>query len=103
MKTITLGKTGIRTPQNAFGALPIQRISRQEAVRLLRMAHDGGMTFFDTARAYTDSEEKVGEAFDGIRDRVFIASKTMAVTGVFHKTVLARNSEKASACRIGQY
>ena len=34
MKTITLGKTGIRTPQNAFGALPIQRISRQEAVRL---------------------------------------------------------------------
>ena len=80
MKTITLGKTGIRTPQNAFGALPIQRISRQEAVRLLRMAHDGGMTFFDTARAYTDSEEKVGEAFDGIRDRVFIASKTMAVT-----------------------
>ena len=80
MKTITLGKTGITTPQNAFGALPIQRISKEEAVRLLRKAYEGGMTFFDTARAYTDSEEKVGEAFEGIRDHIFIASKTMAET-----------------------
>lgn len=80
MKTIALGKTGIVTPQNAFGALPIQRVSMQEAVRLLRRAYEGGMTFFDTARAYSDSEEKLGEAFDGIRDKVYIASKTMATT-----------------------
>ena len=38
------------------------------------------MTYFDTARAYSDSEEKVGEAFKGMRDKVFIASKTMAKT-----------------------
>ena len=78
MKQITLGRTGIVTPQNAFGALPIQRVSRQEAVFLLRKAQEGGMTFFDTARAYTDREEKVGEAFAGCRQQVFIASKTMA-------------------------
>ncbi len=81
MKNITLGKTGITTPQNAFGALPIQRISKEDAVKLLRKAFDGGMTFFDTARAYTDSEEKVGAAFEGMRDQVFIASKTHAKTG----------------------
>lgn len=81
MKQITLGMTGITTPQNAFGALPIQRISKEDAVRLVRKAFDGGMTFFDTARAYSDSEEKLGEAFDGIRKKVFIASKTMAKTG----------------------
>ena len=81
MKQITLGMTGITTPQNAFGALPIQRISKKDAVRLVRKAFDGGMTFFDTARAYSDSEEKLGEAFDGIRKKVFIASKTMAKTG----------------------
>ena len=81
MKTITLGKTGITTPQNAFGALPIQRISKEDAVKLLRKAFDGGMTFFDTARVYTDSEEKVGAAFEGMRDKVFIASKTPANTG----------------------
>jgi predicted aldo/keto reductase-like oxidoreductase len=80
MKTITLGKTGITTPQNAFGALPIQRVSRQEAVRLLRKANDGGMIFFDTARAYSDSEEKLGEAFADRRGGLFIATKTGAKT-----------------------
>ena len=80
MKQITLGKTGITTAQNAFGALPIQRVSKEEAVRILRRAYDGGMTFFDTARAYTDSEEKLGAAFDGMRDRVTISSKSMAHT-----------------------
>ncbi len=78
MRNITLGSTGITTPQNAFGALPIQRISQAEAVKLVRKAYDGGMTFFDTARGYTDSEVKLGEAFRGMRDKVFIASKTVA-------------------------
>lgn len=80
MKTITLGKTGIKTPQNAFGALPVQRVDMETAVRLLRKAYDGGMTFFDTARAYSDSEEKLGAAFDGMREKVYIASKTTAQT-----------------------
>jgi len=81
MKNITLGKTGITTPQNAFGALPIQRVSMETAVKLLRRAFEGGMTFFDTARAYSDSEEKMGEAFDGMREKIFISSKTQAKTG----------------------
>ena len=72
MKTITLGRTGITTPQNAFGALPIQRVSTDYAVMLLRKAYEGGMTFFDTARAYTDSEEKIGVAFEGMRDKRII-------------------------------
>lgn len=80
MKHITLGSTGITTPQNAFGALPVQRVPMGEAVRILRRAHEGGMTFFDTARAYSDSEEKLGAAFGGMRGKIFIASKTMAKT-----------------------
>ena len=52
----------------------------RDAVRILRRAYEGGMTFFDTARAYTDSEEKMGEAFHGLRDSIFIASKTAATT-----------------------
>lgn len=78
MAKVTLGKTGITVEKNAFGALPVQRIGRQEAVRLLRRAYEHGMTFFDTARWYTDNEEKVGEAFDGMRDKVYIATKTGA-------------------------
>ena len=51
VRTITLGSTAIVTPQNAFGALPIQRVSEQDAVALVCRAFEGGMTFFDTARA----------------------------------------------------
>ena len=80
MRQITLGSTGITVPQNAFGALPIQRVSMEMAVKLLRRAYEGGMRFFDTARAYSDSEAKVGEAFDGMREKVFIATKTGAKT-----------------------
>ena len=82
MHTITLGSTGITVPQNGFGALPIQRADKATAVRILRKALDGGMTFFDTARAYSDSEEKLGLAFGkaGLRDQLFIATKTMAKT-----------------------
>lgn len=80
MKQITLGSTGITVSQNAFGALPIQRISKEAAVKLLRRAYEGGMRFFDTARAYSDSEEKLGAAFEGMREKIYIASKTMAKT-----------------------
>ena len=78
MKKIVLGKTGITTYQNAFGALPIQRLNTEEAVRLLQRAYEGGMRFFDTARAYSDSEIKMGLAFSKIRDDIYIASKTTA-------------------------
>ncbi len=52
-----------------------------EAVKLARKAYEAGITFFDTARFYTDSEEKLGAAFDGMRDKVYIATKTGAQTG----------------------
>lgn len=85
MKTVRLGKTEIETCKNGFGALPIQRISDEEAVKLLRKAYESGITFFDTARAYSDSEHKIGLAFCSddynVRDRIFIASKTMAKDG----------------------
>lgn len=80
MSQITLGSTGIVTERCAFGALPVQRVDMDTAVGLLRGALDGGMTFFDTARAYSDSEAKLGKAFAGMRDRLFIATKTGAST-----------------------
>ena len=80
MRNIILGKTGIEAPQNGFGALPIQRVTKAEAVKLLRTAREGGMTYYDTARAYSDSEEKLGAAFEGMRDDLFIATKTHSTT-----------------------
>lgn len=80
MGNVTLGSTGITVNKNGFGALPIQRISDEDAVHLIRKAYEGGITFFDTARCYTDSEVKLGLALEGIRDKVYIATKTMSVT-----------------------
>ncbi len=82
MVKVKLGNTGIVVNKNGFGALPIQRIDMDSAVRLIHMALDGGVDFFDTARAYSDSEEKLGKAFEGIdRSRFYIATKTAAKTG----------------------
>ena len=83
MKQVTLGRTGITVPQNGFGALPIQRVSIEDAARILRKAYDGGVRFFDTARAYSDSEIKLGEAFGNgkiDRNNIIIATKTAAKT-----------------------
>ncbi len=80
MRQVTLGSTGITVPQNAFGALPIQRDDRETAVAILRRAYEGGMRLFDTAHAYSDSEEKIGEAFEGMREQIYITTKTMAKT-----------------------
>ena len=80
MQTIVLGSTGIRATRSGFGALPIQRLSKEEAARLLRLAYEGGINFFDTANAYTDSEEKIGLALSDVRKDIFIATKTGSST-----------------------
>ena len=78
MQTVRLGKTELSVSKNGFGALPIQRISKADAVYLLQKAFDNGINYFDTARWYTDSEEKMGEALAGVRDKIIISTKTGA-------------------------
>ncbi|MDO4459436.1 MAG: aldo/keto reductase [Clostridia bacterium] len=80
MTKVTLGSTGITVNKNGFGALPIQRISVEDAGKLLRKAYDNGINFFDTARSYTDSELKIGEALSDVRENIIIATKTPSKT-----------------------
>ena len=80
MQKMTLGRTGLKISRTGFGALPIQRVSFDEAAALLNRAVDGGITYIDTARAYTDSEEKIGRALSGRRSEFHIATKTHAKT-----------------------
>lgn len=83
MEYISLGRTGLMVSRTAFGALPIQRVSdMSEAVALIRSAYDGGINFFDTARSYTDSEIKLGFAFDEIRNDIILSTKSAARSGV---------------------
>lgn len=77
MQTVRLGRTNIVVCKNGFGALPIQRVSNEDAVRILRKAYEGGINYFDTARFYTDSEEKIGLALSDVRENIIISTKTM--------------------------
>ena len=80
MMKMTLGRTGLTVNRNGFGALPVQRVTKEEGARLLRMAYDGGIDFFDTARAYSDSEEKIGLGLSDVRERIILATKTGQTT-----------------------
>lgn len=80
MDRVVLGRTGIEVCKNGFGALPIQRLSKEDAVYLIKKAYKGGINYFDTARAYSDSEEKLGEAIEEFKYDIFIATKTASLT-----------------------
>lgn len=71
-----LGKTNLEVNKNGFGALPIQRRNYAESIEILKTAYDNGIDFYDTARFYTDSESKLGCAFEDVRENIYIASKT---------------------------
>ena len=78
--TLRLGRTNLTVNKNGFGALPVQRVSLEEGRALLRRAYEGGVNYFDTARAYSDSEEKLGLALSDVRERIVISTKTAAQT-----------------------
>ncbi|MDP4181611.1 MAG: aldo/keto reductase [Bacillota bacterium] len=78
MEKTRLGRTNLLVSRTAFGALPIQRVSFDEAKKLLVKAYDNGINFFDTARAYSDSEEKLGYALSDVRKDIILATKTFA-------------------------
>ena len=71
-----LGKTDLKVNKNGFGALPIQRRNEKDSIEILKKAYDNGINFYDTARFYTDSEEKLGKAFEDVRENIYIATKT---------------------------
>ena len=80
METVRLGRTGLIVSKNGFGALPIQRVDMQEAIRILRKAYDSDINYFDTAHVYSDSEEKLGNALHDVRENIILSTKAMANT-----------------------
>jgi predicted aldo/keto reductase-like oxidoreductase len=78
MKTMRLGQTGLSVSALGFGGIPIQRLSEQEAIEVVRHCLDLGITFLDTANAYTTSEERIGKAIRGRREGIVLATKTQA-------------------------
>ena len=103
MEHVVLGKTGLKVNKNGFGALPVQRISKEDAVALLQKAFQNGINYFDTARAYSDSEEKMGAALHEVRDQIIISTKTAAQNGEDLRKDLEMSLEKLQTDYIDLY
>lgn len=80
MKTIRLGKTELIVTKPAMGCLPVQRCGEEYALKLLQAAYDGGIRYFDTANAYSDSEKKIGLALSDVRSSIVISTKSASRT-----------------------
>lgn len=80
MEYVTLGKTGLKVSRMGLGGIPIQRIDAEGTKVLLHKLAAQGVNYIDTARGYTVSEEYLGYALEGIRDKFVIATKSMART-----------------------
>ena len=96
IEKVRLGRTELMVTKTAFGALPVQRVSKADGVKLIRRAYEAGINYFDTANAYTDSEEKLGEALADVRQNVIISTKSM---GRDKKTVLGHIEQSLRALR----
>ncbi len=78
MRTVRLGRSGLQVSEVGFGGIPIVPLPFDEAVVVVRHGFDRGLTFFDTAKMYRDSEKKIGAGLEPVRDRVVLATKTMS-------------------------
>ena len=78
MEQIIFGKTGLKVSRTGFGCIPIQRISYEESSNILRRAYESGITLYDTANAYTTSEDRIGTALSDVRDKIVLCTKSGA-------------------------
>jgi predicted aldo/keto reductase-like oxidoreductase len=76
LRETILGKTGLKVKILGFGGIPIQRISEEEAVKVVRRCYELGINYYDTARGYTNSEERIGKALEDVRENVILATKS---------------------------
>ncbi|MBD5149145.1 MAG: aldo/keto reductase [Oscillibacter sp.] len=78
MEYVTLGKTGLKVSRVGLGGIPIQRVDAQAAKKLLDAVEAAGINFIDSARGYSVSEELIGQAIEGRREKFVLATKTMS-------------------------
>lgn len=71
-----LGRTGLKVKTLGFGGIPIQTLSEKEAICIVRRCYELGMNYYDTARGYSNSEERIGKALEDVREHVYIATKS---------------------------
>jgi predicted aldo/keto reductase-like oxidoreductase len=80
MEKVRLGRTNLMVTKPGFGGIPIQRLTEAQSVTLIQSCFELGVNFIDTANGYTTSEERIGKALKGYRDKIIVATKSGART-----------------------
>jgi len=103
MKAVKLGGTGLIVSEIGFGGIPIIPLSVEDGAAVVRHCYDLGITFFDTANVYRDSEKKVGQALCDVRDKVVIATKTLRRDAQTAATHIRQSLDNLRTDRIDIY
>ena len=103
MRRVELGRTGLQVSEVGFGGIPIQRLSHDEAVAVVRGCLDLGVNLIDTAMGYSTSEERIGAAIAGRRQGLVLASKTPAQTGAEARAHLEQSLRRLGVEMIDLY
>ncbi len=98
-----LGKSGFNVSVIGFGGIPIQRLEFAQAEIVLHAALERGVNFIDTARGYTDSEQKIGRALADRREKVVLATKAMSIEGAAMAEELATSLRELRTDTIDLY
>lgn len=78
MEYVELGRTGLSCAVISFGGIPIQRSDEANTMAVVDALERHGINYIDTARGYTVSEEYLGKALKGRREKFFLATKSMS-------------------------
>lgn len=103
MRKVRLGKTGLMVSEVGFGGIPIQRLTDDAAVAVVQRCIELGVTFFDTARGYSTSEERIGKAIRGRREGLILASKSPARDGDTYRQHLEQSLQRLGVNHIELY
>jgi predicted aldo/keto reductase-like oxidoreductase len=100
LKTIDLGRSGLKVTEVGCGGIPIMRVNLEEAKHIIKRCFELGIRFFDTAHVYGDSEEKIGSALEPVRDEVVLATKVWAKDAAGASKELAMSFDRLRTKRI---
>jgi len=103
MRKVRLGRTGRMVSEVGFGGIPIISLRMEDAVSLVRYCFQSGITFFDTANMYLDSEQKIGTALEASREQAVIATKTMKRDAEGAAEHIERSLKNMKTARIDLY
>lgn len=106
MEKRVLGRTDFEVSVIGLGGIPIQRVDKDEAIKIVEEAHKQGINFIDTARGYNESEELLGQALKSVgRDKFYLATKSMQRTydGVLEELEISLNNLQTDYIDLFQF